>query len=117
MPKVMIVDNERTTAMLLQTLLELDGFEAVVAPNGKDALQKAVQATPDIFLVDYRLDDMNGVDLIRELRALDPFTKTPIVMASGMNVEDEARSAGASLFLIKPIDPSILGRTLRSLIT
>ena len=113
----MIVDNEQTTAMLLQTLLELDGFDAVIAPNGTDAFQRAPQVAPDIFLVDYKLDDMTGIDLIHKLRAIDTFSKTPIVMASGLNVEDEAKAAGASLFIIKPIEPSLLGNTLRRLIS
>ncbi len=112
----MIVDNEHTTAMLLQALLELDGFETVIASNGTQALTQAAESKPDVFLVDYRLDDMNGTDLIRRLRGMSAFAQTPIVMASGLNVDSEARAAGANLFLVKPLEPDQLSIALRQLI-
>src|SRR5579859_7447463 len=112
----MIVDNEHTTASLLQTLLELDGFEATIAANGAQAIAGARKSPPDVFLVDYHLDDMKGTDLIQRLRALPDFAATPMVMVSGLNVAAEAQASGANLFLVKPIEPSELGVTLRQLI-
>ena len=108
MPKVMIVDDDRNTVKLLQTLLELDGFVVVVTGRGADVLPAANEAKPDIFLMDYHLADMDGVDVVRELRKTEPFTKTPIVMASGLDVEDEAKAAGVDHFMIKPFEPSDL---------
>ena len=106
--KVMIVDDDRTTVKLLQTLLELDGYEVSVAGRGADVVPSAQTFNPDIFLMDYHLSDMDGVDVIRALRASDQFASTPIVMTSGLDVEDEALEAGASIFLVKPFEPDEL---------
>ncbi len=116
LPKVMIVDNERATASLLQTLLELDGFEVAIVGRGSLVVERAQQNPPDVFLLDYRLDDIEGTEVTRRLRATSEFAHTPIVMSSGLNIADEAYAAGASLFLIKPFEPSELAGILSGLI-
>src|SRR5258706_15147654 len=114
--KVMIVDDDRNTVKLLQTLLELDGFEISVAPRGMDVMPVAEQSMPDIFLMDYHLADMDGVDVIRQLRAHPTFAKTPIIMTSGLDVEDEALEAGANKFIVKPFEQGDIPGLLASLI-
>ncbi|MBZ0301784.1 MAG: response regulator [Anaerolineae bacterium] len=108
MSKVMIVDDDRTTVKLLQTLLELDGFVVQAAGRGADVMPQAEVFQPDIFLMDYHLADTDGVDIIRTLRASEQFATTPIIMTSGLDVEEEALSAGASAFLVKPFEPEDL---------
>lgn len=111
MVKVLIVDDDRTTVRLLQTLLELDGFEVEVAPRGADVVPIAEKFQPDIFLMDYHLSDMDGVEIVRDLRggaAAGKFSKTPIVVASGLDVEDEVIEAGANAFMVKPFEPEDL---------
>lgn len=108
MPKIMIVDDDRTTVRLLQTLLEMDGFEVISAARGHVALEQAQASLPDVFLVDFHLADMEGVELITHLRAMPAFANTPIVMASGLNVEDQALKSGANKFLVKPFEPGQL---------
>jgi DNA-binding response OmpR family regulator len=112
----MIVDDDRTTVKLLQTLLELDGFEISVAPRGGDVIPLANKVIPDIFLMDYHLSDMDGVDVLRELRANGPFVNTPIVMTSGLDVETEVMEAGANAFLVKPFEPDDLPTLFHRLI-
>jgi DNA-binding response OmpR family regulator len=117
--KVMIVDDDRTTVKLLQTLLELDGYTVEVAPRGGDVLPIAEKFQPDIFLMDYHLSDMDGVEVLRDLRggaAGGVFVKTPIVMTSGLDVEDEVMAAGANAFLVKPFEPDDLPTLFNKLI-
>lgn len=109
----MIVDDDRTTVKLLQTLLELDGFEVSVAARGADVLAVADRTQPDLFLLDYHLADMDGVEVLRTLRAHQAFGKTPVIVTSGLNVEDEVIQAGASAFLVKPFDPDELPKLFR----
>lgn len=116
LPKVMIVDDDATTVMLLQTLLELDGFDVSVVSRGGDVMAKAADVQPDVFLMDYHLKDMEGVDILRELRASDTFRTTPVVMASGLDVEEEVMAAGANAFLIKPFEPDDLPKIFSELI-
>lgn len=118
MPKVLIVDDDRAMTSLLKTLLELEpeGFEVAVAPRGGQAIDKALADPPDIFIVDFNLTDMDGVELVSHLRQPDMFPHTPIVMASGLDVEAEAKAAGIDLFLLKPFEPGDLAGILLDLI-
>ena len=108
MPKILIVDDDRTTVKLLQTLLEMDGFDVAVVARGQMALEMAHEVEPDIFLVDFHLADMEGVELVTKFRADPAFADKPIVIASGLDVEDKALSAGADMFLVKPFEPNKL---------
>ncbi|MBC7869634.1 MAG: response regulator [Chitinophagaceae bacterium] len=116
MTKVMIVDDDRTTVKLLQTLLELDGFDVSIAGRGGDVIELANKVVPDIFLMDYHLTDMDGVDVLRDLRAAGNFMKTPVVMTSGLDVEDEVMEAGANAFLVKPFEPDDLPKLFNKLV-
>lgn len=116
MYKVMIVDDDRNTVKLLQTLLELDGFATLVAPRGGDVLPLAEQNAPDLFLMDYHLSDMDGVEVVRALRAHATFSNTPIVVASGLDVGEEVLEAGANHFMVKPFEPGDLPPLFNKLI-
>ena len=116
MPKLMIVDDDRTTVTLLKTLLEMDGFDVVIVPRGAMVMERAHQELPDIFLMDYHLSDMEGTTIIKNLRADATFAHTPIVMSSGLNVEDEAKRAGANMFLVKPFEPGNLAGIFNKLL-
>lgn len=116
MAKVMIVDDDRTTVKLLQTLLELDGFDVVVVARGGDVLDTAKSQRPDALMIDYHLADMDGVTVIKALRADPQFERLPIVMASGLDVSVEAMEAGATQFLVKPFQPDRLTAMFNSLI-
>ena len=116
MPKVMIVDDDRTTVSLLKTLLEMDGFDVVLVPRGAMVLDKAHQEKPDIFILDYHLADTEGTVVTASLRADPQFAHTPIIISSGLNVEDEAKRAGANMFLGKPFEPGNLAGILNRLL-
>ena len=116
MSRVMIVDDDHTTVKLLQTLLELDGFEVLVARSGGEVIEIASQTHPDIFLMDYHLSDMDGVEVLRDIRAGGPFVNTPVIMTSGLDVEEEVMEAGADHFLVKPFEPDELPELFRNLI-
>jgi two-component system, chemotaxis family, chemotaxis protein CheY len=112
----MIVDDDRTTVTLLRTLLELDGFEVLQAGDAETAYQKAEETPPDAFLVDYHLAEMDGTDFVRQLRETGRFSKTPIIMTSGLDRTKEAHEAGANEFLVKPFDPGDLVDLLRKIL-
>ncbi|MFZ4816768.1 MAG: response regulator [Phototrophicaceae bacterium] len=116
MAKVLLVDDDKTTVMLLKTLLELDGFEIIATGSGAEVSRMVAQHLPDVVLMDYHLSDMVGIDVLRELRAHPQFSQLPIVIASGMDVEDEVMAAGANKFLVKPFEPDQLPLIFNALI-
>jgi two-component system chemotaxis response regulator CheY len=117
-PRILIVEDDQTSVKLLKILLEeVHGHEVTIARRGSEVIALATETHPDVFLIDYHLADMDGVALIRSLRSNPTFEKTPIVMASGLDVEAEATKAGANSFLIKPYEPDELANLFRTLTT
>jgi CheY-like chemotaxis protein len=116
MSKLMLVDDDPTTTDLLKLLMELDGFEVKVVNNGGGVIAAAESFLPDIILMDYHLNDMHGVDVLRNIRAHPTLHQLPVVIGSGMNVEDEVMAAGATMFLVKPYEPSDLSPLFKRLI-
>ena len=116
MAKVMIVDDDQTTTSLLETLLELDDFEVLTVSRGLDVIGRAEAFQPDIFLMDYHLTDIHGVEVLRDIRKHDTLSGIPVVIASGMDVEDEVMDAGANKFLVKPFEPADLPILFNNLI-
>ena len=116
MAKVMIVDDDQTTTSLLETLLELDGFDVMTVSRGGDVITKAETFMPDIFLMDYHLADTHGVDILRDIRKHEGLHTIPVVIASGMDVEIEVMDAGANKFLVKPFEPAELPTLFNELI-
>jgi CheY-like chemotaxis protein len=116
MPTILIVDDDRTTVRLLQTLLELDGFQVHSATRGSEVAAAVADKRPDLLLMDYHLIDLDGLEVVRHLRAAPETAALPVVIASGMNVEHEAIEAGATAFLVKPFDPQALAGLFNRLI-
>lgn len=116
MSRILIVEDDQTSVKLLKILLEeVHGFEVSVARRGADVIPLASETKPDVFLIDYHLSDMDGLTLIGTLRGNPLFEKTPIVMASGLDVEVEATKAGANSFLVKPYEPDELASLFKTL--
>ena len=114
--KILIVEDDQTSVKLLRILLEeVHGFKVAVARRGSEVLTLAQQERPDVFLIDYHLLDMDGIELITQLRADGEFVQTPIVMASGLDVSHEALAAGANAFLTKPYEPDELSDLFKQL--
>ncbi len=106
--KILIVEDERDIADLLQYNLREAGFKTDYVRNGADALQRAVEKTPDLILLDLMLPEVDGMIVCRLLKN-DPRTKNiPIVMVTA-KTEEKDRVAGLELgaddYIIKPFSP------------
>ncbi len=116
MAKVLIVDDDAVTVRLLSTLLEMDGFDVVTAGRGQDVLPRVHAELPDAIMIDFHLADMDGVEVIRQIRKDPKLHTLPIIMASGLDVQLEAIREGESLYLAKPLDTGELPRLFNKLI-
>lgn len=113
MPKVMIIDDDRTMVTLLQTLLQLDGFEVLATFPRDDVLSEIGNNRPDLVLMDVFLTGADGIELLKKLRASPDLCSVPVVMASGMDLSDRCAEAGANGFLLKPYTPEQLISLIR----
>ena len=106
--KILIVEDERDIADLLRYNLQEAGFKTDYVRNGTDALQRAVEKTPDLILLDLMLPEVDGMIVCRLLKN-DPRTKNiPIVMVTA-KTEEKDRVAGLELgaddYITKPFSP------------
>jgi DNA-binding response OmpR family regulator len=108
MAKVLIVDDDHTMVSLLATLLELDGFEAVPTTQASDLEQNLRKDQPDLLIMDVFMASGDGIELLRKVRSTSEFSNLPVIMTSGMDVEDQCIEAGANGFMLKPYSPSDL---------
>ena len=112
--RVLLVEDDPTMIMLLQTLLEIEGFEPVLIENYDNVLGEVHAAQPDVVLMDVHLREINGLEVLGAIRA-DAVLKQPcIIMASGMDFREQALTAGANDFLQKPFMPDELVRKIKA---
>ncbi len=103
--KVLVVDDEPDVVKVIRLRLEKNGFQVVVANNGKEALEKVSTEKPDAVLLDIRMPVMGGIQVLQEIRRAD--TGLPVFMLTADSTKepfDEARRLNASGFIIKTSD-------------
>lgn len=106
--QILIVEDDEDTAEVVCSLLETAGYEAVSVESGEHALQKIHELTPDLVLLDINLPDINGLDILREVRS---HSFMPMIILSGFTDERNkviALEAGADDYLAKPFSPEEL---------
>ena len=117
MAKIMLVDDDPITKTLLKTLLEMEGFNVIPWDLGTDVLEKLQTEKPDLVVMDVNLSGLNGIDVLRDLRAENKFQDLRVIMSSGMNYQEECNREGANGFLLKPYMPDDLITLIRKNLT
>jgi two-component system, OmpR family, KDP operon response regulator KdpE len=114
MTRVLVVDDEPHIARALRVNLLARGYDVVTASNGRQALEAAAREHPDLIVLDLGLPDMDGVDVIHELRSWSPM---PILILSGRlsgNEKVRALDAGADDYVTKPFNVDELAARVRA---
>jgi two-component system, OmpR family, KDP operon response regulator KdpE len=102
MTRVLVVDDEPQIVRALRIALVARGYDVATAGNGETALDLAASATPDVVLLDLGLPGIDGVEVVRRLRA---FSSVPVIVVSvreGQGDKVAALDAGADDYLTKP---------------
>jgi DNA-binding NtrC family response regulator len=103
--RILIVDDEEAICKLISHLLEQEGFVPLVALDGKTALQQLRSAAPDTMIVDFKLPDLDGLEILRQAKALDEDLPVIILTAHAkVHGAVEAMRADAFDYLAKPYD-------------
>jgi len=114
---ILIADDDPNTLQLLTGLLKNNGFQVTTTSSGTEALKIYEQEAPDIVLADLAMPEMNGMELLGELKKYDPLAKVVIVTAySDKDTVAQAFRLGALEFLEKPLDPQLLVSKLLDLL-
>ncbi len=83
MPSILVVEDNPTARKMLRLALEAEGYRVIEAFDGATALTRAIAEAPDLIVQDLVLPDMDGLELLRRLRALPGGAGKPIIALSG----------------------------------
>jgi CheY-like chemotaxis protein len=117
--KILIVDDSADTREMMAKLLELETFTVLTAEDGKIGLNVATLQQPNLIITDINMPNMNGIEMIRQLRSKPGLERVPImaITAYGNGVAKEALEAGADRAATKPIQFSALIAEIRELLS
>ncbi len=116
-PTVYVVDDDADVLGSLRFLLETDGFNVRTFRNGASLLNAAQSSGVDCFVIDYKMPDMNGIDLAGRLRNRD--IGAPVILITGYpdeNISARAEAAGIRHVLLKPLLDESLATRIRGAI-
>lgn len=114
-PTALVVDDEEVIRRLVRTVLEADEYSVIEAPDGKVALEMAVESRPSIVILDVMMPDMDGVEVCQRL----DHAAVKVVMLTARDdpeLEKRCREAGADAFLTKPFSSIELLELLEGLV-
>ncbi|MEK3793652.1 response regulator transcription factor [Paenibacillus sp. FSL R7-0204] len=112
-PMILVVEDDKPIRKLITTTLETQGYKYHTAETGEASILEAVSSQPDLMILDLGLPDMDGVDIIRKIRA---WSNLPIIVVSARSEDRdkiEALDAGADDYLTKPFSVEELLARLR----
>jgi DNA-binding response OmpR family regulator len=102
---ILIVEDNNIIRDQIVAILEMSGYTAMAAANGSDGLRLACQFRPSLIISDVTMPELNGLDMLRDIRQNPELDHTPIVLLSGLIATEDIRKGlelGASDYLIKP---------------
>ena len=114
--KILVVEDEKSIAHFISSVLSANGYEAMQARSGSEALSMISSHCPDLIILDLGLPDMDGMDILRQLRS---WTSLPVVVVSARSHEKDKVTAldlGADDYLTKPFGTDELLARVRTAI-
>lgn len=119
MTRVLLVEDSKTQARLVEGMLQDEGFDVTVLYDGRSALQAALIDPPDLVLTDVLMPELDGFELCKALRSNAETAEVPIVVMTSLVQPNDvlhALGAGADGYIGKPVDATVLlGRIRRVL--
>jgi two-component system chemotaxis response regulator CheY len=118
--KILIVDDSLTIRRIITNALKTVGFsDTIEASNGKEALEKLTTGKVDFIITDWNMPEMNGLDLIKEVRANPLYSSMPILMITTRGTERdvvEALQAKVNSYIMKPFTPQELKEKIEGIL-
>jgi two-component system, chemotaxis family, chemotaxis protein CheY len=112
---ILAVDDSASMRQMVRYTLEAAGYKVVQAADGLEALEFARSGGADLVLTDVNMPRMDGLTLVRELRAIESYKFTPMLVLtteSGPEVKQRGKQAGATGWIVKPFNPEQLLATI-----
>ena len=116
---ILTVDDSASIRQMVGFTLKGAGYDITEAVDGKQGLEKAQSRRFDLILTDQNMPNMDGLTLIKSLRALPAYRSVPILVLTteaGDNMKAQGKAAGATGWLVKPFDPQKLIEVVKKVI-
>jgi two-component system chemotaxis response regulator CheY len=118
--RILVVDDSPSMRTVIRAVLEDDGYEVAASEDGEEALASFQATTPDLVITDIYMSRMDGLTLVRGIRALPACRFLPILVLTteaGEEMKQRGRAAGATGWIVKPFQRDqlreVVGRLLR----
>jgi len=111
MARILTVDDSVAMRQMVHATLTSAGHDVLQACDGREALQLAGQHTFDLVITDVNMPDLDGIALVRQIRALSAYRHTPLLFLTtegSPELKNEGRQAGATGWIMKPFNPERL---------
>jgi DNA-binding response OmpR family regulator len=118
-PLVLIAEDDEDVLVLVRTVLERSGHEVMVARDGAEALELAGARRPDLAVLDISMPELDGLEVLRRLRADEETCRMPVVLLSARSQEADVAlgyETGASAYIRKPFSPRELTQRVAELL-
>ncbi|MEW6127462.1 MAG: response regulator [Acidobacteriota bacterium] len=117
--RILVVEDSIDSRDLLVYLLEVEGFEVLSAENGKIAIELAVVDKPDLIITDIQMPVIDGIEMIKRLRAQPDLKHTPIVVMTAFltGMVSQALEVGANAAIQKPLQIEKLTQMIREMLS
>lgn len=116
---ILLVDDSTSIRESVAFFLEEEGYNIIKAENGQDALDKVEGKIINLVLTDLHMPVMNGIELIKNLRSMNNYSKIPIVLLTTETLVEkkkDAKAAGATAWINKPFNKEQLLKVLKKLL-
>jgi CheY-like chemotaxis protein len=118
--RILVVDDSTTNIVLLEAILTEKGYQIETALNAREAFMRIEKQIPDLILLDLLMPKISGFDFLEQLRQNENTRKTPVIVISAINTDDEntrkINDLEAVDFLRKPIDIQYLVKRVQEIL-
>ena len=119
MVKILVAEDEKDIRELISFSLKYSGFEVITAVDGQEAVEKAMEARPDLIMMDVRMPRMTGYEACARLKEIEELKDTPVVILSAKGQESEIQTGlnvGAYEYILKPFAPDELIQRVKRIV-
>lgn len=119
MKKALIIEDNEDNMKLISFILEKNGYDTVWAESGKKGTEMVLSEKPDFIILDIQLPDINGLEVLREIRKSEANGSIPIIAMTSFAMSGDRQKmleAGCNGYIEKPIDPDIVINQIKEII-
>lgn len=119
MSRILVADDNDASRELIREVLEMSGYDVIEATDGRDAVDRARESSPDLVLVDIQMPRLDGFGVLRELRAEPRLARLHVVALTAFAMQgdrERALNAGFDGYITKPVEIALLRQEIKKLL-